>query len=334
MASELPVQTPPSFPKRRGWLIAFGVVEILIACFFLLALIGIYVAFVHLGDNSMPPPNAMSKSGMLILSTVIYGGLAALFVTSAVGSILCKNWARIVMLVVSALWLGLGFVSTVFVWLVFPYFMQQQDSIPPEGRHTVLVVMVICMSLFMVLLPAVFLWFYSRKSVKATCLYHGRTSEIAAAELSTFGIPVPVVILAIYQGLGMFAVFALLFAKSTVLFGHVLHGFWALLVLLTYSIVSGYAAWAIYQRKFAGWAIVLFYTIFGLASAIVTLTTHDIMQIYREMGISERQLEIFQQQPQLLHIAWWMAVPFMVIVLGFIWYTKKFFVPTPNIAGN
>ena len=48
MDSSLPVAVPPPYKSRRGWLIAFGVVELLMACLFLLVLLlSFYDQFPH-----------------------------------------------------------------------------------------------------------------------------------------------------------------------------------------------------------------------------------------------------------------------------------------------
>jgi hypothetical protein len=86
---------------RRGWLIGFGVIEILVACFCPLFVV-LMLALPHLGTRnsseqvSMPP-------GTMVFTTVVYGSMAAVFLAIGVGSTRCKNWARIAMLVVSGL---------------------------------------------------------------------------------------------------------------------------------------------------------------------------------------------------------------------------------------
>lgn len=325
MTSEPFGPRPVPYKNRRGWLIGFGVVEILIACFSLLFVL-LVLSLPHLGTRNLSGRASISPTAM-VFNAVFYGVMAGVFLAIGVGSIRCKNWARIAMLAVSGLWLGIGVLSTLSILLLAPSIMQQQGGISPQARHIVLVVMTAMIGFFMVVMPTVFLVFYSRKSVKATCLSlaAGQVPGPTTMELPASKVPVPVIILAIWQGLGIFTVFTFLLVRATVVFGVVLHGPAAFLVLLAFSALSGYAAWLIYQRKLVGWAIALFNAVFWTASTIATFVGHDLLRIYREMGLSEQQLQPLRQFPQMQTMIWLMIVPVMTALLVFILYTKKFF---------
>jgi ABC-type microcin C transport system permease subunit YejB len=120
-------------------------------------------------------------------------------------------------------------------------------------------------------------------------------------------------------------VLAFLFVQSTVLFGVVLHGLAAFLVLLAVSVLSGFAAVLIYRRDFVGWALALFNAIFGIANMFITFAGHDMLQIYREMGLNEQQLQSFQQFPQMPRMIWLMTLPVTIVYLALLLYTKRFF---------
>ncbi len=325
---------PVLYKDRRGWLIAFGVVEILIACFSLLLVI-LVLSLPHWAPRNSPA-QASRSPGTMIFAAVLYGGMAAVLLAIGVGSIRCKNWARIAMLVVSGLWLGTGVLSTLCILLLAPGIMHQQGGISPEARHIVLVVMTATMGFFMVVMPTVFLVFYSRKSVKATCLSRGVGQVLGRTtmELSASKVPVPVIFLATWEGLGVFAVLAFLVVRVTVVFGVVLHGPVAFLVLLVHSALGGYAAWLIYRRKLLGWAIALFKTVFWTASAVTTFAGHDVLQLYREMGVSEQQMQAVQQFPQTQRMISLMILAVMTALLVFILYTKKFFSETGTGAAS
>src|SRR5208337_1108053 len=129
-----------------------------------------------------------------------YGLLAAVFFTSGIGSIRCKNWARILMLVVSGLWLAFGLIGTLVMALIVPTVMQQQPGKHHPGlEHAAIAVMIAFSTVIMVLLPAIFLFFYSRKSVRATCLAQQGTQAVtpAAGGIPAPGLPVPLVILGV-----------------------------------------------------------------------------------------------------------------------------------------
>jgi len=182
MTTSLPASPIAPYPDRRGWLVAFGVVEILIAALSLLVLVLQVFAVLSLNPDTLPQYGSISPTAALIMGAAFYGVIAALFLTAGVGSIRCENWARITMLVVSGVWLGFGILGTLIAWLVLPTILRQQAGIPLGNRHLVVAVIFAIMGLFTIAMPVVFLTFYSRKSVRATCL-RGRT--IAEAAVST-----------------------------------------------------------------------------------------------------------------------------------------------------
>ncbi len=331
MTPSLPVTPTAPYPDRRGWLIAFGVVEILIAAFSLLVLVLQVFAVLSLHPESLPQQGSLSPTAALAIGAAFYGVVAALFLTAGVGSIRCENWARITMLVVSGLWLGFGVLGTLTMSLVLPTILRQQAGIPLESRHLLVTMIFAIMGFFMIAMPAVFLIFYSRKSVKATCLRAEQVLTPAATEVAPAMTPVAVIVLAVWQGLGVLAVVAYPIARAVVVFGSVLHGPPALEVLLAQSVLSGYAAWAIYRRRFVGWAIALFTTVFWTASWVTAMARRDMLQLYREMGLSERQMRIYQQFPQMLTIMWGASLVAFAGLLVLLLICKKYFSRTAQV---
>jgi hypothetical protein len=190
------------------------------------------------------------------------------------------------------------------------------------------------MAVLMVLLPAIFLFFYSRRSVRATCLAQkgAQVATPSAEGTSAPGLPVPLVILGVWQGLGALSLLAIMFFRVTFVFGVILHGAAAVLVLLTYSALSGYAAWAIFRQKLIGWQIALFFAGFGAINMLVTYVRHpDMLQLYREMGFNGQALRIYEQFPQFLPVVWVGTIVGITAFLVFLLYTRKFF-PTEKPA--
>ncbi len=334
MDSTLPVAVPAPYKSRRGWLIAFGVIEILMGCAFLLMIL--FSAFVFFGPvAARMPPSALSPRILMAFVGLQYGLLAAVFFTSGIGSIRCKNWARILMLVVSGLWLGLGLMTTLIMAFMVPMIMRQQPgNVLPGIQHAIIVGMIAVMAVLMVLLPAIFLFFYSRKSVKATCLAQkgAQVATPAAGGTAAPELPVPLAILGVWQALGAFSVFLTLFMRVAFVFGVILHGAAAFLVLLTFSVLSGYAAWAIFRQKLIGWQIALFTACFWTVSMVVTYLRHpDLLQLFKEIGYNDQTLRIYEQFPQFLPVIWVGSIVMMTVLLVFLLYTRKFF-PTEERA--
>jgi hypothetical protein len=325
MDSTLPVAVPPVYKSRRGWLIAFGVIEILIGCAFLLMIVASAFAFLGRAGASMPA-GPISRPALLAIVGLEYGFLAAVFFIGGIGSIRRKNWARIYMLVVSSLWLVFGVLGTLAMAFILPTIMRQQPaSVLPAIMHAIMVVMITVMTVLGVLLPTALLVFYSRPSVKATCLAP-IGAEGAGSVAGDSALPIPLAILGVWEAFGALSVLAVLFMRVTLVFGIVLHGAAAVAVLLTYSVLSAYAAWAIFRRQLVGWQIALFMAGFWTISMVVTLFHHpDMLQLFRDMGFSDQTLGIYDQVPRLLPTIWVGTVVLMGVLVAFILYTRKFF---------
>jgi hypothetical protein len=331
MDPTLPVAVPSPYKSRRGWLIAFGVIEILMGCSFLLMILFSAIAFLGPAAAKMPP-NVMSPSALMFLVGLQFGLLAAVFFTGGIGSILCKNWARILMLVVSGFWLGLGLIGTLILAFQLPAIMRQQHgNLSPGMGHGFVVGMIVFMTAFMVLLPAIFLFFYSRRSVRATCLAQkaGEVPTLVAGATPALGLPIPLAFLGALQALTALSMFAVLFmplARVAIVFGVVLHGGAAILALLTNSVLNGYAAWAVFRQRLIGWQIALFTTSFWALSTLVSYVLRpDLVQLGREMGYSDQMLRTYEQFPHLPLFVMVGLLVMMTLLLVFVLYTRKFF---------
>jgi hypothetical protein len=136
----------------------------------------------------------------------------------------------------------------------------------------------------------------------------------------------------VWQGLGVFSLLAIMFFRVTFVFGVILHGAAAILVLLTYTVLSGYAAWSIFRQKLIGWQIALCFAGFGAINVLVTFVRKpDVLQLYREMGINDQALRIYEQFPQILTVTWVGAIVAITVFLVFLLYTRRFF-PTDKPA--
>jgi MFS family permease len=328
MDSALPVAVPAPHKNRRDWLIAFGIIEILVGCAFLFMILGSAIAFLGPAAARMPP-SAMSPRALLALVGLQYGLMAAAFFTGGIGSIRCKNWARILMLVVSGLWLALGLISTLIMAFIIPTIMHRQSAkIPPGMQHAIMLGMFTAMLVLGVLLPAIFLFFYTRQSVKATCPAQKAAQGPTPAAGGTLapGLPVPLVILGVWQALSALSVLAILFMQLAIVFGVVLRGAAAALVLLAFSALSGYAAWATFHQKLIGWQIALFTAGFWTISMLVTYARYpDPVQLYREMGYSDQMVRAYEQFPQGVPLICAGSIVMATVYLVFLLYMRKFF---------
>jgi hypothetical protein len=339
MATYLTGQQPAPLKDRRGWLVVFGIFEILIAalCIMMVALAALVYTFPQLGQSSASQQNPGLQLSGLVVTVLFYGGAAVAFLAIGIGSIRCRNWARIGMLVVSGFWLGIGVLTMIVLFLVMPTVMRQQAGANPAVQSGVLLFMMVFMGIFMVIMPAVFLIFHSRKSVRATCLARKpspvrevkatvatvESTEVVAPPKAK--VPVPLIILAGLQAMGVLAPLGLLMVRTTFLFGIYLHGWSAFFYLAAHAALSGFAAWFIYKQRLIGWEIGLFILLFGMGSFVTTFAGHDLLQVYLNLGFGEDQLLVFKQIPQMASIVWMSSLAGMTAYFAFFVYTRKFF---------
>lgn len=327
MSTVVAAPPPVPFKNRRGWLIVFGIIEILMACLFFLLGVFVVIAVTMLNHGTRPAGTPELPVGGVVMGAVFYAGLGVVFLVLGVGLIRCRNWARIATQIVSGCWLLTGLISTVFLIFVFPSMMRQQGTaLPPDQLRIMFVVLGVFMGGMMVLLPGILLAFNSLPSVRATCLLvgSGNASAAGGSARSMSQTPVPVIVLAVWECLGVLAVLSLFFVRATIVFGVVVRGPGAILVMTTYGILAGITAWLIFRRDLLGWALSLGKLLFFAASWIVTLLTRDLAELYQQMGLSEVQL-------QLLRVAHFQLMTIIFSFVGFaiplilLLCTKKYF---------
>src|SRR5262245_16614688 len=176
------LESDDSTPKvscRKGWLVFFGILEILIGVG--AGLLGLLILVVFLFVERLPSAQIQLGSylGMAVMAC-FYGGGALFFLAGGIGTIRRRPWARVLMLVVSSLWLALGLLATLvflFFWPTLSRGISGKDPTISGGVMTFTLVLIggILFTLYL-LLPASFLIFYTRKSVKAAFV-HAEVSE-------------------------------------------------------------------------------------------------------------------------------------------------------------
>jgi len=325
---------PPAVPSlpfknRRGWLIAFGIFEILIACAFLLVALLVGVAMIMSPHIQRAPGAPELRPGVAFVAAAFYVVPGLLFLLLGVGSIKCRTWARIGSQIASGFWLFIGTMSTLFIMFILPGALEQQGKLPPQQIRIAVIGFGFFSIVLMVLIPATLLVFYSLGSVRATCQTGGSGLAPGATPRGhTEGaLPVPLIVLMLLEGMGIFSILSFLIVRATVVFGIVVHGPAVFLLFSTHAGLSVLAAWLIWRRSFAGWAICFFKLLFWTASWVTTLLTRDLLDTYREMGLSTQQLQPMSALPHFLGLIWGATSVGMVAYLGFIIYTRKFFLP-------
>jgi len=288
----IPVVAPPPYKNRRGWLVAFGIFEILIGCVLLLL-----IAISMYGLRRVPenPAAPVSVAATMAMVAVMYGAMAIFFVSVGIGSMHARRWARIAMLVVGWCWLAFGVLGMAMMALILPAILQnarQQSSTPmPAGMDTtVRLVMLSVMGAFFILLPLVFVLFYSGKNVKATC--ENRSGGTPSGPRR----PVVVIVVAVWYAMSAVSCMTvLLVIPAFPLFGFVLMGWSARVAAIVVGGLCAWLAWNLYQQRALAWRVAIGWLVIGLASMLVTQSRLGIVEMYRRMGYSE--LEIGRMMP-------------------------------------
>ena len=88
----------------------------------------------------------------------------------------------------------------------------------------------------------------------------------------------------------------------------------------------GYCAWATYRLRSSGWWLVVLILVVLTASNAVTYSRHSVTELYELMGFTDQQLRQIQQFNFLDGgMMVWGSVGFMVPILGYLAYAKRFF---------
>ncbi len=176
----MPTQREPAaasqLPDRSVWLVVFGVLELLVA----LGLVGLAgvatlgAALVRSGAIEGAP---VIDARVLLPSLGFYVLLAAFFVTTGIGTIRKRRWARTLSLAASWLWLATG-VLGFFLWLVMLRGVgtlsdSADGSLPDVLASPVLrVFLTSILAAVYVVIPVVFVLFFRSGSVRATVERH------------------------------------------------------------------------------------------------------------------------------------------------------------------
>jgi hypothetical protein len=173
---EIPAMNQPTsvspvaeFKDRRGGLICFGILMIVIGC-----VCALFVPLMFLGQMmSVKAIGGAPNYSMMAPGAVMYAMLAVAFVWLGIGSIMARRWARALLLVLSWIWLVSGIFVIVFMAFFLPAILANQPpggyQLPEAARVVTMIVMLGFMGVTLVVLPTVLVLFYRSPHVKATC---------------------------------------------------------------------------------------------------------------------------------------------------------------------
>lgn len=310
----------PPFKDRITGLIVFGILQILmgICCALLIPLM-------LLSQLVAPAAAAPTSTRMMIPAMGTYAVLAVVLIWLGVGSILARRWARAVTLVLAWMWLAIGVMAIIMIVSWGPNLFNmpgQEKQIPPEMHQFIQVVMIGTLGFVYIFLPGIFVLFYQSKHVKATC--NKRDPHVRWTDKC----PLPVLAMSLMLGYGSLSIFfSAGYGFVTPFFGILLKGVPGGLMMLAFSLLSAYLAWATYQLKISAWWTTLAaYVTLGF-SGLITFTRIDLMDLYREMNMPEEQLKFIEQSGivERMNMPLMLGVSFAVFV-GYMLWVRKYFV--------
>jgi len=316
------------FKDKKTGLIAFGVIQIIFGGFCALAIP--FMIFGMLISTTVGKSSAAPMSGrMMVPGVLFYALLAVWFIWMGTGSIKARRWARALILVSSSLWLICGIGGLIFMLLFLPGMydqMAKNPQMPPAAVSIMKFIMIGFMTVFYVVIPAVFVLFYKSKNVKATCEF--RDPQVRWTDKC----PLPV--LAVSFIFGLWAASALFtgFYRGTIpFFGFILSGIPGAAVALVMMLLSAYAAWGTYRLDIKAWWYSVLLIIALALSTAITFSRVSIWDLYEKMNFPKQQMDMMKQYgvPQTSTMAVLVGL-WSIGLLAYLLYTRRYFVHPPD----
>jgi hypothetical protein len=318
------VATPTiEFKDRRTGLIVFGILLIIGGSVLLLMVPMTLLAVMVSGH--LPHTEPLSLRAVLPGLLVILGESTAL-IWLGVGSILCRRWARALILIVAWLWLWIRITSLVSNAVMLPRILAHPGpGMPATSPALAEFTMIFALgfgTLINILFPGALILFFRSANVKATCEARDQKSRWTEKR------PLPVLglVLLLAAGAAMMPTLVLLGHRIVPFFGYYITGTAATATLLLASAIYAFAAYSAYKLKpFAWWLVVGFYAIITVSFAI-TFARSGLLPMYEGIGLPPGQI-LQLKQAGLLEGPWILTLTAfnMLGFVGLLAYVKRFF---------
>jgi hypothetical protein len=247
-----------------------------------------------------------------------------------IGSIMPRRWARALLLVFSWCWLVVGVLAVGFMAFLLPHMLANMTAAGTAAHPVsnarlqviVMAVMLLFLGVFFVIVPAVWIFFYNSRHVKATCEARDPVPRWTDA------CPLPVLGFCVILMVGVSSMLVMPVSGHCVMpfFGMFLTGIPGSLGYLAFAAIWFYAAWSLYKLRHLGWWLIFIALFVYMVSAMCTFARHDMLEMYRLTKYPEAQMEHLQESGLLTgnRMGWLMSLsnlPFMAYLL----FIRKFF---------
>ncbi|MEA2709872.1 MAG: hypothetical protein QOF78_2473 [Phycisphaerales bacterium] len=314
------------FSDRSSMLLVVGILFIITG-----ALCGCMTAAAPLAlFMPRPPGGPEPRVSNVVVGVFVYAVLCAALLTLGIGCVRKRRWVRPLIIVFG--WIGLaGGTAAMIVWAATAPQMgnAMRAAAPPGGAappaamiNVMVTVMTVFFAFIYVIIPAVLLWLFRGADVQATLEHYDPVTRW------TDGVPLPVLGLCAILALG--ALWALMSAAQGwfFAFGIILTGASGRSVAILVCAAFAIAAWLAFRRRPAGWLMAMMLFIVMPLAWISTLLRHDLMEVYRAMGMSEAELRTLSQIQGMG--SWIMIIIALAVTIGAITFTirvRRYFVP-------
>jgi len=314
------------YQDRSTGLVVFGILTILLGCLTALLVLLMLVGQMAAASSTNTPPAPFSA---ILLAILTYGILAVALIWLGIGSIKARRWARALLLIFSWCWLLIGVMALVSTAFVMPKILagasRGQDAnhaVPAAAIAGAMVFMFLILGVILIVVPAIWIFFYQSRHVKATC----ETRDPVTRWTDACPLPVLAGCLWMAFSAAMLLVMPVTGLAVIPFFGMFLTGLPGALLSLALAALWAYAAWLLYKLDVRGWWLILIAFVVFTMSAVMTYARHDIAEMYQLMGYPQAQIDQIQKTGLFTgnRMAWMMSF-FMVPILGYILFIKKYF---------
>lgn len=305
------------FKDRKGWLVFFGIVEIIIGVVCLL-----FLGAMLLASSKVAARTASMPLQGLISAMFMYGLSALFFIVIGIGSILARRWARAIMVMVSALWFVFGTVGIIMMFSLLPRIFSgpamNGEQLQPGIVVVVKAIIVVISVVLFFIVPGVLFLFYRSPNVKATC-------EKRDTKRRWTDRPLLVLSLSLVSGFIALSMAVTLFSNVVPFFGIILTGIPAMIYKVTFGAVAAWSAWHLYHQRMLGWLAIMGLSVLGLLSWAVTVMRGGLLEMYRVSGMTQEQLQQMSAVNELQNSpTYWLALFVSAVVwFGYLWLVRK-----------
>ena len=197
-----------------------------------------------------------------------------------------------------------------------------QPAMPAAAIGVAMVVACLMLGVFFIALPAVWIFFYQSRHVKATCEARDPVTRWTDA------CPLPVLALCLWLAFSapMMLVVPIMGHGVMPFFGTFLTGLTGTAFCLAIGALWAWCAWLVYKLDARGWWLILIAMVLFTASSLMTYARHDIIEMYQLMGYPQAMIDQIQKTGLLTgNRMTWIMLFSMVPFLGYILFVKQYF---------